>query len=284
MHGYAQVLQQRLMGSGESASLRGSALPAGFVERIFEEAPACGCGCGEKLVPSNLKELLLGPRKPAFRHPNLPHHGRLCLPANHVFTPHQRQLIIASCLGDASLLRNGGKSESAHRLTWNMGDKDHAEFKVAAFSFLQARLVEKENPGWGSKWFCIRTACHPSLDQFRPMFYNGDRKPVAPLAQLAELDALGWAWWYGDDGHSSDGLAFLHTEGYSDECCTHITAAINNFIGFDGAVLASYLGGNPKKQRTMVRFKSNGTREFFKRIATRMAPSMVYKLGDFQKP
>lgn len=167
-----------------------------------------------------------------------------------------------------------------------MGNKAHAEFKCEAFSFLGARMVEKMNPGWGAKWFSVRTCCHPSLDQFRDQFYGSDRSVIATEAMLAELNATGWAWWYGDDGSlmQQSGcahMALLHTEGYSESDNTKIKSALESFIGIKGGVsIAKYFGGTPKKERTMLRLKTNATVEFFKRIAPHMAPSMAYKLGD----
>ena len=289
MHTYAQILQQRFLDSGGSVADWAEALCAGQIERVFEEAPSCKCGCGEKLFPTNLKRLLRNPNLSLeFKYACLPGHGRLILPRNYEFSKQQRELIVASCFGDGSLLRNSGKTLSSHRLVWNMGDKLHAEFKRDAFDFLGAILVEKSNPGWGAKWFSVRTACHPSLDKFREQFYGVDRKPVAKEDMLAELGDVGWAWWYGDDGslmHQKGcaDMALLHTEGYSEECNLKIKLALEKFIGVEGGVsLARYLGGSPKKPRTMLRVNTNATVEFFKRISPHMAPSMAYKLGDFR--
>jgi len=274
------------MAAGGSIEEWAKAVRSRQVKFIFHTAPTCKCGCGEKLFPTNVAAAVRGTRAPVFKYDSLPCHGRLVLPFNYQFTPEQRQLIIASCLGDGALLK--ATPASSHRLLWNMGDKAHAEFKSRAFSFLSATLVEKKNPGWGSEWFSVGTSCHPSLDQFREEFYSPDRKPIAKPEVLAELNEVGWAWWYGDDGSlmrqkGCADMALLHTEGYSEACNIEIQRALTSFIGIaDGVSLAKYNGGNPKKERIMLRIKTNATVEFFKKIAPHMAPSMAYKLGDFQ--
>jgi len=220
-----------------------------------------------------------------FRYGSLPYHGRLKLPYNYEPTPEQHELIIASCLGDGSLLQGGNATKGAsHHLAWNMGDKHHAEFKQKALSFLGCSLKEGVNPGWGARWYSLVTQQHPFLNKYRPMMYAEDRSPIAAPEVLSVLGPLGWAWWYGDDGHMSDNVAFMHTEGYSDECNENIRQALCRFIDIQDAVsVAKYLGGTPKKLRTMLRFKNEASRKFFEIVAPHMAPSMAYKVGNFYR-
>lgn len=226
-------------------------------------------------------------RTPQFRYKALPYHGRLCLPANYKFNPIENELILASCLGDGSLLNSNSATPypSSYRLVWNLGDEAHARFKQAAFSFLKCSLKEGCNPGWGSKWYQLATKYHPALNPYRPLLYNSKREPVATPEVLAQLGPIGWAWWYGDDGHRQDSIAFLHTEGYSEECNRNIAAALCRFTGVDNGVsLQTYLGGNPKKLRTMVRFKNEASKKFFQLVAPHMAPSMAYKISELYRP
>lgn len=283
MHTYAQVLQKRFLGSGGSIENWRQVASSGLVERIFEAAPSCKCGCGGKLIPGNLVDLVRHQnRKPGFYHTSLPYHGRLCLPANYQFSKLENELIIASCLGDGSLLNSNEATgnPSSYRLIWNMGNEDHALFKQRAFSFLKCSFKESVNPGWGSRWFQLATKYHPALNQYRPMMYDSDRRPVARPEVLSQLGATGWAWWYGDDGSLSHKHALLHTEGYDSESNLNIANALCAFLDIpNGAVLQDYQGGSPKKLRTMVRLKDEASRKFFRTITQHMAPSMAYKLG-----
>lgn len=187
--------------------------------------------------------------------------------------------MIASVLGDGSIMYPHSDARYP-RLMWNMGNKEHAQYKHRFFEFLGSTYTEGENPGWGPRWYQVKTSCHPVLVGFHDELYVG-RKKNFTQRWLNELDAFGWAWVYGDDGHlGSNDEAFIHTEGYGKEVSQMYANAINAFLGGDYARVFSYIGGTPKKDRFSVKINGRGSDEFFSRIEAHMADGMEYKIGS----
>lgn len=195
-------------------------------------------------------------------------------------TSDEFQAVISSLLGDGHM-NYPNKQSNFPRLQWNMGNKKHAEYKRDFFSRFGADMKESENPGWGSKWFQVITPCLPALVDIYSEFRLDDRveraRRIFPL-----LDDVGWAWFYGDDGHydSKRGLAFLHTEGLGEEGSKICLECLNYYLGMNAGKVDCYLGGNPKKERYMVRLNRGGSDEFIKRIKKHMAKGMEYKTGE----
>lgn len=205
------------------------------------------------------------------------HHNNFKVSANYKETHKQRQAIIATVLGDGSILYPY-KGAGTPRLVWNMGNKEHAEYKRDFFEFLDCKLKEKDNTGFGKNWYCLSTRAHPLIKKFHDELYVGTKKNIT-RDWVYELDEIGWAWLYGDDGNLSNECCRIHTEGYGKEISQIYADAINIFTKTDGAVVSKYFGGTPKKERFYVRCNRNTSREFIKRVGPHMATGMEYKLG-----
>lgn len=150
-----------------------------------------------------------------------------------------------------------------------MGNREHAQYKYAAFKFLKSVYNERKNPGWGSEWFQVKTSCHPCLNVY---------KNKAPET-AALLDELGWAWLYGDDGHIDSHYSYIHTEHYGQEGSQIIADALAAWLG-KKAEVKMYLGGTPKKERYMIKMPTESANEFMERVAPYMATGMEYKIRD----
>lgn len=203
---------------------------------------------------------------------NLPGH-------NYTFelTSDEFQAVISSLLGDG-YMNYPNKKSNFPRLQWNMGNKMHAEYKKDFFSRFDAVMRECKNPGWGSEWFQVRTPCLPALVDIYSEFRVDDKVERA-IKIFPLLNDVGWAWFYGDDGHycSNKKLAFLHTEGLGEEGARICLECLNGYLGMDSGKVDCYLGGTPKKERYMVRLNRGGSDEFIKRIKKHMAKGMEYK-------
>lgn len=201
------------------------------------------------------------------------------VPENYQPQGEEHQIIIAAILGDGCLIKPYDGAN--HRIQWNMGNKEHALFKLSQSSFIGSKYKEGKNPGFGENWFCIQTACHPMLTRYAKKY--GDSKGLVDDSGItSELDSLGWAIYYGDDGHiTRGGNCFLHTEGKSDEMVENIKLSLNDFIGIDdGAVICSYFGGTKKRLLKCIRMKNEASVKFMEKVAPYMAHGMEYKIID----
>lgn len=163
-----------------------------------------------------------------------------------------------------------------------MGNKEHALFKFEAFnSFVGASYTERDNPGFGSNWFCVKTKSHPLFNSYLNKY--GERKKNLKVSSgiFDELNELGWAWLYGDDGHydKRSKTAFIHTECFSEHDVNLIRESLNAFLGIDGARVHSYIGGQKKREMYCIRMTKGGTDEFFAKIKESMADGLEYKIG-----
>jgi hypothetical protein len=188
----------------------------------------------------------------------------------------QHQAILASIIGDGYLAMPY-KSAKNPRFTWNMGHKQHAEYKRDFFSFLGSRLIEKPNGGWGNTHHTVITKSHPLLHDYYLKYANtGNGKNIKGIVD--QLNEVGWAWIYGDDGHVGRKTVFIHTEGYGEEGANHYCRALNDFVG-GGCAVYSYVGGASKNTRYYsVRMNNEASRRFIQKVTPHMATGMEYKL------
>lgn len=196
-------------------------------------------------------------------------------------TDNEKQAILASLLGDG-YMSYPNKHSTMPRMAWNMGDKKHALYKRDFFSDFDPVFKESENPGWGNEWYRVATKCCLAFVDMYLKYRIDDKyeraKAISPL-----LSDVGWAWYYGDDGHFDlkNKCAFLHTEGLGEDGSYIVRDSLIKFLGIDNcASVFMYLGGTPKKERYAIRLNKNGTKKFFEKISKHMASGMEYKICD----
>lgn len=247
-----------------------------------ESAPLCLCGCGMKTYPDGNNGMSI------FKHfQNWISRGTIpCFYErvhNHryksVLSKDEFQATIASLLGDGHM-NYPHKGSNMPKIRWNMGNKDHALFKMDFFKDFGTTFVEKENPGWGSNWYQVGTGCALAFVDVYDKYRIEDRAERAK-AISKDLDEVGWAWYYGDDGHynKSRGIAFIHTEGLGEDGSNYVAASLNKFLDGDHCKVDSYIGGSPKSRRYMVRLRTEGTRIFLDKIRPHIATGMEYKIS-----
>lgn len=279
MHKYTQDLFEKYMGKSKRPKSWTEYRVKRFARFCYEKAPTCGCGCGQKTMPINFNPNNPESESVKFK-PYISFHDRLKAPFNYKLTRVQKQAVLASIVGDGYLSKPNKDSNYA-RLVWNMGDKNHAMYKHDFFKDIGVKYTEKENSGWGSIHHTVVTSCHPCFSEIYEKFYKDGKKIPELIPSIFEsLDAVGWAWFYGDDGHlSGNDNCYLHTEGYGKQISQSCADAVNKFTGINGAKVFSYVGGTPKKQRFCVSINTECSDEFISRIKKYMAHGMEYKIG-----
>lgn len=208
----------------------------------------------------------------------LPFHDRFNAPANYRLTTEQFQAALSSAYGDG-YLHKPNKDSKYPRICWNLGpNKMHAKYKRDFFAFLGATIETKVNPGFGSEWNCVKTSCHPCLVPVYEIVFVDGKKTVSKEA-FSMFGDVGWAWFYGDDGHLAKKCneIYLHTEGYGEHGSEIIKDCLNEYMGFSCSTVFKYLGGTPKKDRFCVKINGVGSDEFIKRVGKHMANGMEYK-------
>ena len=213
----------------------------------------------------------------------LPNHASFNVPANYKPNAFEHQIIIASLCGDGSLSFPYKNKPCNPRISWNMGNREHAIYKFKTFdSFVGATYSERENPGFGSNWYCIKTKSHPLFIDYVEKYGERKKNISVDSGIFDELNSVGWAWLYGDDGHfnKQGGHAYIHTETFSLIDVQKIVESLNGFIRMDGAKVRTYIGGQKKRELHCVRLTKGGTHEFFSKIKAHMADGLEYKIGD----
>lgn len=289
MHKYSQALLKIIMGQSKKPKSWTDDNIRRFTGFCFNKAPTCKCGCGEKTFPSskklnikqNIYRFISGNSDNLIFADYIPYHDRLKAPASLRLTNEQEQAVLASILGDGYLAYAYSKAKSP-RLVWNMGNQKHAKYKQDFFEFLSPTFTEKENLGWGSSVYSVVTSCHPCLKPIHDKYYKGKAKNPKLIGSIFhQLDSVGWAWFYGDDGHlGQNDSCFLHTEGYGEAGSKECAVAVNNFTKTNGAKVFSYIGGRPKKERFCVRMNAECSDEFMARIKEYMANGLEYKISS----
>lgn len=279
MHEYTQALIKRFMGISRK-SKRWDGVDTGWLAGfIFEKAPSCLCGCGQKVLPkSSIKRLeLFCECSPEIFNKYISGHAVSSFsPMTHV-SSEAHQNILAAMIGDGCLLK--AYEGSNYRLAWNMGNESHARSKLRAFEWAKPKFTHRNNPGFGSEWYQVRTACSPVFTSYAEKYGNSrDGYKVGKIS--SELDAMGWAIYYGDDGHLAKryGNAFIHTEGFDHDGVLAIKNNLCEFIGLDGVSVYGYMGGKNKRYLECLRMGKHETIEFFKRIKPYMEDGLEYKI------
>lgn len=292
MHQQSQDIYRRLMGnSGRTPSWTEDKIKR-FAVRVYNEAPSCKCGCGEKAEltsgtkgSKNLTQqfrLFVKCESSNIEYRDcVRYHENYSIPANYKLLHNERQALIASVLGDGSFLFPYKHKGVKPRFVWNMGNEKHALHKKAFFSHFSHHYEKRVNGGFGSFNYRVRLNGHPTLSSLYSELYKDGKKNITQ-EWLHELDCFGWAWLYGDDGHlcQQSQVCHFHTEGYSKQVAEYYARALDRFLNRnDSAMVYSYKGGHKNKLRYSVKLRGVANDEFMERVKPHMANGMEYKIG-----
>lgn len=291
MHRKSQDIYKRLVGSsGRTKSWTDDKIKR-FADRVYEEAPPCLCGCGEKVNPTSgtsgtktiaqqFRAFLSNESAIIEYKKHIRYHERYLLPASYELTHNERQALIASVLGDGSFLLPYKHNDPKPRFVWNMGNEAHTLYKKDFFSHFSHHYEKRVNGGFGAFNYRLRLNGHPCLSSLYSELYLDGKKNITQ-DWLYELDDFGWAWLYGDDGHlcKTSQVCHLHTEGYGEDVANYYANALDRMLNRkNSAMVYAYKGGHKNKLRYSVKLKGVANDEFMERVRPHMATGMEYKV------
>lgn len=193
-------------------------------------------------------------------------------------TNKQRQVLVGSLLGDGTLSdpkRCGPDSftQSYLRILHSNAQKEYLRWKHSLMSpyaySIKEILVED-----GIRVY-FQTPAHKVFTKFRQDWYPQGTK-IVYLPDLHNLDSLGLAVWFMDDGvrgiTRGSEYGFLCTDSFTDEEQKEISAFLMWSFGIHTSIVRH---GNNKR----IKILNAGFPQLRKTIAPHIIPSMSYKLG-----
>ena len=182
-------------------------------------------------------------------------------------TPDQRQLVYGSILGDGSIRRVRGKDSCAHlRLCHGADQKEYCKWKQ--------EILEP--------WICCvddHEGEHYSFDtipmyELTDLIYRNDDYVKIPDEVINNIDALGLAIWYLDDGtYQNRNYQYDPNIGRSWICCTKFQNREDMMMVFERFDL------HPKLGKIGFSFNQTDTTRLHEIIAPFVPPCLDYKLN-----
>lgn len=197
---------------------------------------------------------------------------------NYSLTSIQKQVILGSLLGDGSCTfckkDTGNKGLSfGHSLK----QKDYALFKQSLLSSIGGKLEKRiVKNSYGKEKVRYTTNVHAGITAIHHLIYNSQNERTLSIEAIRQLNWLGFAIWYMDDGSRQQGNKMnsihLHTEGYKQEEVQQVVDYYNS-IG-----LKCYMQ-NPRKYY-IINFSVESSDYIWENIRKYIIPSMQYKLPE----
>ena len=202
--------------------------------------------------------------------------GDILLTPTESLTSTEYQVILGGMLGDGSM--NYYKKKWAYpgfRFSHSLKQKEYAYFKASLLENLGLTIKEsKVNNSFGKYKINVSTHTNAAMSIIRKLCYNDKHKKHITNEWLQQLDWLGFAIWYMDDGSLNksckNNSIHLHTEGYSkDE-----NETIHNFFNDRG--LKNYV--RQYRGYYMINFSTEASEKIWNYIREFIPECMQYKL------
>ena len=188
----------------------------------------------------------------------------------------ERQVILGGWLGDGSCLQQ-------HEVMRNKGfycrhslkQKDYVDYKASLFKIPHKTRSYRVDNSFGKEKYELTTHTYGDINNLYDLCYKNEQKYVTK-EWLKELNWLGFAIWYMDDGSLHKGCKstsiHLHTEGFSEK----EVDTIIDFYTEKGYKLykTSYRG------YFIINFSTESSELIYQKIRTYICPSMQYKLPE----
>src|ERR1022692_2027153 len=175
-------------------------------------------------------------------------------------TARERQVVIGTVLGDGYLM----STTAGHCLRLNHGIQQRA---YVDWKYRELRRFVRTPPRASGNAYYFRTVSHPLLTIYRNVFYVNANK-VLPIGFLTrELQALGLAVWFMDDGSADRNQLRLNTQSF---CCSELREFIGLLLGKFG-VRATL---NRDKRHYRLRIGSQSMQQLRQLISEYFHPSM----------
>ncbi len=192
----------------------------------------------------------------------------------------EKQVILGTLLGDGSCTycqeidktRNKGI-----RFTHSRKQKEYVEYKATLLKGLKGTVKDiSVTNSFNSEKTHYQSLVNKAINECYKLAYKNYKKYVT-AEWLNQLDWLGFAIWYMDDGSLDKGpknnSIFLHTEGFSEEENQTIINFYNN-RGYKCNLR------NDGRGHIFIHFSTESSELIFKQIRSFICPSMQYKLPE----
>ena len=181
------------------------------------------------------------------------------------FDSRQRELIVGSLLGDATLLKT--TSGYCFRVHHGLAQRSLVDWKYAALANF-VRTVPRES---GNGYY-FRTVSHPWLTELREQFYQ-DGKKIVPIGLLeSNLSELGLAVWIMDDGAAEGNQLRINTQSFSADEADGLCRFLRAKFGIEMTV-------NRDKTKPRLRCKATSMERLKSIVRHHTIPDMLYKLS-----
>jgi len=125
------------------------------------------------------------------------------------FSSEQKELIIGTVLGDASILQNS-RGNAHLSIAHSVKQLDYLQYKQELLKPFSRPIGEygRYDKRYGRTYWTHRffTRCHPFLTELRQVFYGNNGKEL-PAKIIENLTARSFSFWYFDDGNNMTGYA-----------------------------------------------------------------------------
>ena len=188
----------------------------------------------------------------------------------------ERQVILGGWLGDGSCLhQHGAMRNRGFCCRHSLKQKDYVDYKASLFKIPHKTRSYQVDNSFSKEKYELTTCSYGDINNLYNLCYKNEQKYITK-EWLEELNWLGFAIWYMDDGSLHTGCKntsiHLHTEGFSEKEVDTIV----NFYTEKGYKLykTSYRG------YFIINFSTESSELIYQKIRAYICPSMQYKLPE----
>lgn len=128
----------------------------------------------------------------------------------------QKELIVGSCLGDASLIKNQRRITSYFKVAHCEKQKDYLLYKKTIFNNIVNNITKNIDKRGNSIMYGFNTLSHPEFNFYRDLFYDNNIKIIKP--EIGNyLTSFGLAIWFMDDGSRGKTNYTIATDGFTEK-------------------------------------------------------------------
>lgn len=196
-----------------------------------------------------------------------------------------KQIMLGSLLGDGHISKPNGKNGACYyQERHGSKQKDYSEWKFENLGEFKRtinvhfKFVKFPNGSSGTYEFIdIRSISHPLFTELRNEWYPNGKKTVPE--SVTELDPLGLAVWYMDDGSYSSKTFKFYTNSFSKEENQFLSDLLNEKFQIQTSV-QSFV--RTKKENHILVVKAVSRNRFVEVTEPYLLNSFKYKLGPFK--
>lgn len=192
------------------------------------------------------------------------------------------QVILGSILGDGTITKNyRGKNSSINKNSaleikhstkqseYLLYKKQLLDESVASYISYRDNISEISGRKINTKCINLKTKQNLVFNQFRDNFYNTGIKKVTNLVN--DLEGLGLAIWFMDDGSKHTSGYYLHTNGFDIEDLIYLQKLLKDKFDIETSIHKANSG-------KVIYIKNKSVKKFNLLIMPYMHPTMMYKI------